>query len=44
MTGFPLELENLEKLESIFQLGNFEQTGKVKEFQTNVIYYFLSDI
>ena len=50
ITGFPLGLENLEKWEGDFQSGNFEQTGKVsvmtqntekvKEFQTNVIYYF----
>ena len=25
-------LENLEKLENFFQSGNFEQTGKVREF------------
>ena len=33
-TGFPLgleKLENLEKWEGIFQSGNFEQTGKVRE-------------
>ena len=34
-TGFPLELENLEKWKGIFQSekksGNFEQTGKVRE-------------
>ena len=29
------------KWEGIFQLGNFEQTGKVGEFQKNVICYFL---
>ena len=29
--GFPLGLENLEKWEGIFQSGNFEQTGKVRE-------------
>ena len=31
MSGFPLGLENLEKWEGIFQSGNFEQTGKVRE-------------
>ena len=30
-SGFPLGLENLEKWEGIFQSGNFEQTGKVRE-------------
>ena len=33
-SGFPLgleNLENLEKWEGIFQSGNFEQTGKVRE-------------
>ena len=30
-TGFLLRLENLEKWEGIFQSGNFEQTGKVRE-------------
>ena len=49
--GFPFELENLKRWEDIFQSGNFEQTGKVREkhiqywktqeFQTNVICYFL---
>ena len=34
VTGFPLRLENLEKWESIFQSGNFEQTGKVGENDT----------
>ena len=33
----------MEKWEGIFQSGNFEQTGKVGEFQTNVIIVF-SDI
>ena len=32
--GFPLGLENLEKWEGIFQSGNFEQTGKVRENHT----------
>ena len=34
LSGFPLgleNLENLEKWEGIFQSGNFEQTGKVRE-------------
>ena len=31
-SGFPLRLENLEKWEDIFQSGNFDQTGKVREF------------
>ena len=31
---FPLVLENLEKWEGIFQSGNFELTGKVRENQT----------
>ena len=39
--GFPLRLGNLEKWEGIYPVseksGNFEQTGKVGEFQTNVI-------
>ena len=49
-TGFPFGLENLKKWEGDFQSGNFEQTGKVREmtqntekvreFQTNVIYNF----
>ena len=34
LTGFPLGLENLEKWEGIFQSGNFEQTGKVRENHT----------
>ena len=48
--GFPLGLENLGKWEGIFQSGETGQTGKsgkitqntgkVREFQTNVIYYF----
>ena len=33
-SGFPLGLENLEKWEGIFQSGNFEQTGKVRENHT----------
>ena len=32
--GFPLGLENLGKWEGIFQLGNFEQNGKVRENHT----------
>ena len=32
--GFPLGLKNLEKWEGIFQSGNFEQTGKVRENHT----------
>ena len=51
LPGFPLRLENLEKWEGIFQLGNFEQTGKVREnhtkywknireFQKNVMLFF----
>ena len=32
--GFPLGLENLEKWKGIFQSGNFEQTGKVRENHT----------
>ena len=32
--GFPLRLENLEKWEGIFQSGNLEQTGKVRENHT----------
>ena len=33
--GFPLRLENLKKKwEGIFHSGNFEQTRKVREFQT----------
>ena len=31
LPGFPLGLENLEKWEGIFQSGNFEQIGKVRE-------------
>ena len=53
MTGFPLRLENLVKWEGIFQSGNIEQTGKVREnhtknwknireFQKNVVIF--SDI
>ena len=57
-TGFPLELENLETWEGIFQslksqriLNRLEKSasitkknnGKVREFQTDVVYYF-SDI
>ena len=34
IAGFPLGLENLEKWEGIFQSGNFEQTGKVRENHT----------
>ena len=33
-SGFLLGLENLEKWEGIFQSGNFEQTGKVRENHT----------
>ena len=33
-SGFPLGPENLEKWEGIFQSGNFEQTGKVRENHT----------
>ena len=32
--AFPLGLQNLEKWEGIFQSGNFEQTGKVRENHT----------
>ena len=42
LTGFPLERENLGKWEGIFQSRKIAQiTGKVREFPTNVIYYFL---
>ena len=34
LSGFPLGLENLGKWEGIFQSGNFEQTGKVRENHT----------
>ena len=33
-SGFPLELESLEKRECIFQFWNFEQIGKVRENHT----------
>ena len=39
---FPLGLENLEKWEGIFQSGNFEQTGKVRENDTK--YWKIQDI
>ena len=32
---FPHGLENLEKWENVFQSGNFEQTGRVKNFTQN---------
>ena len=44
-TGFPLaleELENLEKWEGVFQSGKITQnTGKFREFQTNICYFFV---
>ena len=40
LTGFPLGLENLAKWEGIFQSGNFEQTGKVRE---NLTKYWKTD-
>ena len=33
-SGFPLELESLEKRECIFQFWNFEQIGKVRVNRT----------
>ena len=33
--GFPLGLENLEKWESIFQSGNFDQTEKSGDLTQN---------
>ena len=35
LTGFPHGRENLEKWQSIFQLGNFEHVRKVMKFCTN---------
>ena len=35
LSWFPLGLENREKRESIFQSGNCDQTGKVREFSQN---------
>ena len=51
MTHVFVGLRNMEKLEGIFQLGKLEHagkvgkikqnTGKIREFQTNVICYYL---
>ena len=50
-SGSPLGLENLKKWEGILQsaksqgiLNRLEKSGKIQEFQTNIICYFFSDI